>query len=74
MISGMFHDDEDSVTSVAEVAQEAPAGVGVDAALGFGDDQLSIPKAHRAKVADHLACRDGAVNPHSCMLSFPRFQ
>ena len=61
MILGVVHDDDDATTATPagtpEVAQEAPTGFGVKAALRFGGDQPPVTDADGAKATDALARR-----------------
>ena len=58
MILGVVHDDDDATPAgTPEVAQEAPTGFGVKAALRFGGDQPPVTDADGAKATDALARR-----------------
>jgi hypothetical protein len=59
VILGIVGDDDDTpagaTADAAKLAQEAPTGLGVEAAFRFGSAKLAVPDSHRTEVADTLA-------------------
>src|SRR3989344_4344835 len=59
MILGVVGNDDDTTTgsgaNPAQVAEEIPAALGIEASAGFGVAELAIAKPHRSKVTDAFA-------------------
>jgi len=66
VIPGVIDDDDDAAAAApapaAQLTKEGPAGLGIEAPLGFGSDQPSISDPDGSKVADEFACRRMATN------------
>ncbi len=59
VLLGIVRDDDDAAAGAGadptQTAQEAPAGLGIEAVFRSGGAKLPVPEAHRAEVADALA-------------------
>ena len=66
VIPGVIDDDDDAAAAApapaAQLTKEGPAGLGIEAPLGFGSDQPSISDPDGSKVADEFAGRRMATN------------